>query len=158
MPWIRVAEQDRMRTYMESHGIRAPPPLPPRTKWTRRVPHPVLIGHAASNHTAFAPHTQRFIQQSDSHRTMHPAARHRTHRESDACSTTADTAAPAPPPDSRATHGRPRPRPPLSLAPELVLGLELPKLRLRPARPPAAQRPAPAAAAPHSCCGRCHDR
>ena len=22
---------------------------PPRTKWTRRVPHPVLIGHAASN-------------------------------------------------------------------------------------------------------------
>jgi len=27
------------------------PPLPPpplRTKWTRRVPHPVLIGHAAS--------------------------------------------------------------------------------------------------------------
>ena len=25
----------------------APPP-PPRTKWTRRVPHPVLIGHAAS--------------------------------------------------------------------------------------------------------------
>ena len=25
---------------------RAPPP--PRTKWTRRVPHPVLIGHAAS--------------------------------------------------------------------------------------------------------------
>jgi hypothetical protein len=26
----------------------APPPRPPRTKWTRRVPHPVLIGHAAS--------------------------------------------------------------------------------------------------------------
>jgi hypothetical protein len=26
----------------------APPPPPPRTKWTRRVPHPVLIGHAAS--------------------------------------------------------------------------------------------------------------
>jgi len=24
------------------------PPAPPRTKWTRRVPHPVLIGHAAS--------------------------------------------------------------------------------------------------------------
>ena len=23
-------------------------PAPPRTKWTRRVPHPVLIGHAAS--------------------------------------------------------------------------------------------------------------
>ena len=22
------------------------PPPPPRTKWTRRVPHPVLIGHA----------------------------------------------------------------------------------------------------------------
>jgi len=26
----------------------APPPPPPRTKWTRRVPHPVLTGHAAS--------------------------------------------------------------------------------------------------------------
>jgi len=25
-----------------------PPPSPPRTKWTRRVPYPVLIGHAAS--------------------------------------------------------------------------------------------------------------
>jgi len=25
-----------------------PPPLPLRTKWTHRVPHPVLIGHAAS--------------------------------------------------------------------------------------------------------------
>ena len=25
-----------------------PPSPPPRTKWTRRVPHPVLIGHAAS--------------------------------------------------------------------------------------------------------------
>ena len=27
---------------------RPPPPTPPRTKWTRRVPHPVLIGHTAS--------------------------------------------------------------------------------------------------------------
>ena len=27
---------------------RLPPPPPSRTKWTRRVPHPVLIGHAAS--------------------------------------------------------------------------------------------------------------
>ena len=25
-----------------------PPPPPPRNKWTRRFPHPVLIGHAAS--------------------------------------------------------------------------------------------------------------
>jgi len=31
------------------HGHRAQKPAsPPRTKWTRRVPHPVLIGHAAS--------------------------------------------------------------------------------------------------------------
>jgi serine/threonine protein kinase len=29
--------------------LRPPLPPPPRTKWTRRVPHPVLIGHAASN-------------------------------------------------------------------------------------------------------------
>ena len=27
--------------------VRPPPPPRPRTKWTRRVPHPVLIGHAA---------------------------------------------------------------------------------------------------------------
>ena len=27
---------------------RTRPPPPSRTKWTRRVPHPVLIGHAAS--------------------------------------------------------------------------------------------------------------
>ena len=35
---------------MRRCGRRAsPPPLPPAgTKWTRRVPHPVLIGHAAS--------------------------------------------------------------------------------------------------------------
>ena len=28
--------------------VTPPPHPPPRTKWTRRVPHPVLIGHAAS--------------------------------------------------------------------------------------------------------------
>jgi hypothetical protein len=32
-----------------AYQVRPPPPLPPpRTKWTRRVPHPVLLGHAAS--------------------------------------------------------------------------------------------------------------
>ena len=31
-----------------SRGAAGPPPPPSRTKWTRRVPHPVLIGHAAS--------------------------------------------------------------------------------------------------------------
>jgi ABC-type multidrug transport system fused ATPase/permease subunit len=29
-------------------NVLPPPRPPPRTKWTRRVPHPVLIGHAAS--------------------------------------------------------------------------------------------------------------
>ena len=33
----------------------APPPPPPRTKWTRHVPHPVLIGHAASLSQTFDP-------------------------------------------------------------------------------------------------------
>ena len=33
-------------------GSKTPPPPPPRTKWTRRVPHPVLIGHAASGRCA----------------------------------------------------------------------------------------------------------
>jgi hypothetical protein len=32
----------------ELAGASPPPPTPPRTKWTRRVPHSVLIGHAAS--------------------------------------------------------------------------------------------------------------
>ena len=32
----------------EASGESPPPPPPPRTKWPRRVPHPVLIGHAAS--------------------------------------------------------------------------------------------------------------
>jgi hypothetical protein len=32
----------------EQRERNTPPPLTPRTKWTRRVPHPVLIGHAAS--------------------------------------------------------------------------------------------------------------
>jgi hypothetical protein len=31
----------------EAEWLEVPPP-PPRTKWTRRVPHSVLIGHAAS--------------------------------------------------------------------------------------------------------------
>jgi hypothetical protein len=30
--------------YWTLHDLRVTPP-PPRTKWTRRVPHPVLIGH-----------------------------------------------------------------------------------------------------------------
>jgi len=36
--------------HMEGGKVLANPrvPPPPRTKWTRRVPHPVLIGHAAS--------------------------------------------------------------------------------------------------------------
>ena len=32
----------------EGHAVQARQPPPPRTKWTRRVPHSVLIGHAAS--------------------------------------------------------------------------------------------------------------
>jgi hypothetical protein len=31
-----------------------PPPPTPRTKWTRRVPHPVLIGHHSSFQVARA--------------------------------------------------------------------------------------------------------
>jgi len=36
-------------------GSAPPPTHTPRTKWTRRVPHPVLIGHAASPRAA--PHS-----------------------------------------------------------------------------------------------------
>jgi hypothetical protein len=38
----------RMLSLMQQRLLVPPPPSPPRTKWTRRVPHPVLIGHAAS--------------------------------------------------------------------------------------------------------------
>ena len=33
---------------LDRHDVRPPPPPSPRTNRTRRVPHPVLIGHAAS--------------------------------------------------------------------------------------------------------------
>ena len=36
-----------------------PPPPPPRTEWTRRVPHPVLIGHAASAQRLSLRHSRR---------------------------------------------------------------------------------------------------
>ena len=45
----RVLDVEPTRAF--GHKLKkAPPPPPPpsRTKWTRRVPHPVLIGHAAS--------------------------------------------------------------------------------------------------------------
>jgi hypothetical protein len=42
------AARQRRRAGPQGTGARPRPPLPlPRTKWTRRVPHPVLIGHAA---------------------------------------------------------------------------------------------------------------
>jgi hypothetical protein len=34
--------------WKDSMTVIDPPPAPPGTKWTRRVPHPVPIGHAAS--------------------------------------------------------------------------------------------------------------
>jgi hypothetical protein len=43
------AAADRRRARLRGMRPSARPPHPPpRTKWTRRVPHPVLIGHAAS--------------------------------------------------------------------------------------------------------------
>ena len=49
-----VADRDRsgdvdaleFRDALESFIEKVSPPPPSRTKWTRRVPHPVLIGHA----------------------------------------------------------------------------------------------------------------
>jgi len=59
--------------HVSSRGL---PPPPPRTKWTRRVPHPVLIGHAASLSQVAALHRAR-----RPHRTFDPAlqraSRHR---------------------------------------------------------------------------------
>ena len=48
----------RRRTPQRASGPAAPKaistPLPPRTKWTRRVPHPVLIGHVRGGGSAAA--------------------------------------------------------------------------------------------------------
>ena len=55
----RAAREAAARLGLPQHGApgvqerrrrseAAAPPPSPRTKWTRRVPHPVLIGHAAS--------------------------------------------------------------------------------------------------------------
>jgi len=44
------------------------PPLPPRTKWTRRVPHPVLIGHAASLSQAGGAELERVVDWVREHR------------------------------------------------------------------------------------------
>ena len=41
--WDSVREE--LAANFEEASQQAPPP---RTRWTRRVPHPVLIGHAAS--------------------------------------------------------------------------------------------------------------
>ena len=43
----RAAPGPRALPHAEALQV-PPPPPPPRTKWTRRVPHPVLIGHTSS--------------------------------------------------------------------------------------------------------------
>ena len=42
----RLLRQLRGLRFPQGAAVNPPPP-PPRTKWTRSVPHPVLIGHAA---------------------------------------------------------------------------------------------------------------
>jgi len=44
---VHFRHEQRRRVAAVSPPAPLPPP-PPRTKWTCRVPHPVLIGHAAS--------------------------------------------------------------------------------------------------------------
>jgi hypothetical protein len=48
--WCAPRRAQRAPAQPQRHARRAERfrPPPPRTKWTRRVPHPVLIGHAAS--------------------------------------------------------------------------------------------------------------
>ena len=45
-----------------SRASRPPPPSPPRTKWTRRVRHPVLIGHARVRHPVLIGHAASLSQ------------------------------------------------------------------------------------------------
>jgi hypothetical protein len=64
-------------------STRRPPPLPPpRTNWTRRVPHPVLIGHAATRRcgrrgSPGAPRSARACSSAD--RSLSAARRARSH-------------------------------------------------------------------------------
>ena len=44
----RVLERGSASPPPRESALSCAPPPPSRTKWTRRVPHPVLIGHAAS--------------------------------------------------------------------------------------------------------------
>ena len=44
---LKEQYQKALRELSQLREQQAPPPSS-RTKWTRRVPHPVLIGHAAS--------------------------------------------------------------------------------------------------------------
>ena len=55
-PRRRGAVRARQDASARGHPLRPAPP--PRTKWTRRVPHPVLIGHAAA-HAPQVPATDR---------------------------------------------------------------------------------------------------
>ena len=52
-------------------GFRPLPP-PPRTKWTRRVPHPVLIGHVSSLLPSPAPRPLQVVGESGSVCSLHP--------------------------------------------------------------------------------------
>ena len=45
---MRDADREDLLVLSSADEEGASPPTPPRTKWTRCVPHPVLIGHAAS--------------------------------------------------------------------------------------------------------------
>ena len=50
VPRHHVLSDEEKKTLLRRYHLQAPPPPPPppRTNRTRRVPHPVLIGHAAS--------------------------------------------------------------------------------------------------------------
>ena len=50
---LRAHAQHSAAEEWGAEKVPPPPPPPPRTKWTRRVPHPVLIGHAVC--LVFAP-------------------------------------------------------------------------------------------------------
>ena len=44
---LKVDQVETLRGIIRKLEVRRPPPRPsPRTNWTRRIPHPVLIGHA----------------------------------------------------------------------------------------------------------------
>ena len=77
---------------------RAPPSPPPRTKWTRRVPHPVLIGRDAAVQARDEAETARAIAEALAAQAEEARAAHNEAMEKRMIEARHPTCHPTPPP------------------------------------------------------------